>query len=252
MVRALIVLICSFGICLSALMPASAQGVVLANSDPVVTIHSNFSGQAFTLFGAIDPQQVSRPDASQYDVVIVIEGPPQDQRVSMRGRQAGIVLTTQSANYKDVPSYYAVLSSRPLNVILSEDMLDDPSFSALAVIERARVSGDAMFDAELARLRRSAGSIEESGMGVAFLSRTAFATRIDLPSNVTNGLYSARAYVYADGELLNTTISRFSVRTEGFERFIATMAVTQPLVYGLLAVLLALLTGWLGGVLFKR
>jgi uncharacterized protein (TIGR02186 family) len=136
--------------------------------------------------------------------------------------------------------------------MLSEDMLDDPSFSALAVIERARVSGDALFDAELARLRRTAGSIEESGMGVAFLSRTAFATRIDLPSNVTNGLYSARAYIYADGELLNTTISRFSVRTEGFERFVATMAITQPFLYGLVAVFLALFTGWLGGVLFKR
>lgn len=250
--QALILLIGLFGFSMAALPNASAQGVVLANSDPVVTIHSNFAGQAFSLFGAIDPHEIGAPDGAQYDAVIVIEGPRQDQRVSMSGRQAGIVLTTQTATYQGVPSYYAVLSSRPLNVMLSPEMQNDPGFDPLAVIAAARISGDPLFDEELRRLRRKAGTLIESGMGVAFLSRTAFAARIDLPSNVANGLYSARAFIFVDGEMIGSTITRFSVRTEGFERFVATMALRQPLLYGVAAVLLALLTGWLGGLLFKR
>jgi hypothetical protein len=42
------------------------------------------------------------------------------------------------------------------------------------------------------------------------------------------------------------------VRTQGFERFVADTARMNPAFYGFATILLALLTGWLGGVLFKR
>jgi hypothetical protein len=41
--------------------PAKGQGVFLANSDPVVTIHSTFTGQSITLFGNIEPGTGSVP-----------------------------------------------------------------------------------------------------------------------------------------------------------------------------------------------
>ena len=44
----------------------------------------------------------------------------------------------------------------------------------------------------------------------------------------------------------------WAVQSIGFERFLALSAVQQPLLYGLVCVVLALFTGWLGGVLFKR
>ena len=44
----------------------------------------------------------------------------------------------------------------------------------------------------------------------------------------------------------------FSVRKIGFERFLGLAAVQQPLLYGICAVILALFTGWLGGVVFRR
>ena len=42
------------------------------------------------------------------------------------------------------------------------------------------------------------------------------------------------------------------MRKIGFERFLALSAVQQPALYGLICVILALFTGWLGGVIFKR
>jgi hypothetical protein len=45
---------------------------------------------------------------------------------------------------------------------------------------------------------------------------------------------------------------RFFVQKSGFERFVGEAAVNQPLLYGIATVLLALITGWLGGVLFRR
>jgi hypothetical protein len=38
----------------------------------------------------------------------------------------------------------------------------------------------------------------------------------------------------------------------GFERFLYNAAVGQPFLYGLVCVILAIFTGWLGGVVFRR
>ena len=42
------------------------------------------------------------------------------------------------------------------------------------------------------------------------------------------------------------------MRKIGFERFLGLAAQQQPLLYGLVCVILALFTGWLGGVVFRR
>jgi hypothetical protein len=42
------------------------------------------------------------------------------------------------------------------------------------------------------------------------------------------------------------------VRKSGFENFVYVMSRQQPLLYGIACVLLALGTGWLAGVVFRR
>jgi hypothetical protein len=42
------------------------------------------------------------------------------------------------------------------------------------------------------------------------------------------------------------------VRKSGFENFVFVASRQQPLLYGIVCVLLALGTGWLAGVVFKR
>ena len=58
--------------------------------------------------------------------------------------------------------------------------------------------------------------------------------------------------MFKDGKVIARKSEGFAVRKIGFERFLALSAVQQPLLYGLVCVALALFTGWLGGVLFRR
>ena len=44
----------------------------------------------------------------------------------------------------------------------------------------------------------------------------------------------------------------FTVRKTGFESFVYVASRQYPLVYGLVCVALALFTGWLAGVVFRR
>lgn len=238
---------------LAALAPAMAQGVVFTNSDPLVVIHSTFTGRTITLFGNVESGQGAVPDYGYYDVIITLRGPTGNRIVRAKERQLGMILNSDAATYRVLPGYYAVLSSRPFGSFLSEDRAAEPQFSLLGMAAASRMEPDQeAFDAELVRLMQRAGLFLAAERGVTFHSRTAFSTRIPLPSIVPNGVYTAQAFVVARGEIVATTTTSFVVRTEGFERFVSRSAQAQPFFYGLAAVLIAIATGWIGGVLFKR
>ncbi|SMQ85422.1 conserved hypothetical protein [Devosia lucknowensis] len=221
--------------------------VVMTNSDPVVAVHSNFRGQAVTLFGTVETPP---PEGQSYSVVVVVQGPSSDWVVREKTRQFGLVLNAQSATYERVPSYYGIFSSSPLEQLgLSGLSVFDPTALAKSLREDVFAPD---FDGELVRLMQARGRFSVSDRGVVMLSSTAFSVRVPIASNATNGLYLARAFVYAGGERVADSTTRFTVRTQGFERYVADVARSNPPLYGLVTILIALGTGWLGGVLFRR
>ena len=225
--------------------------VVFLNSDPVVAVHSNFRGQTVTLFGSIEPEEQAQ--SGPYSVVILVQGPSADWVVREKERRGGLVLNGASALYTRAPSYYAILSSSPPSQFASPETLDrqDLSFEEWAALVRQGV-GPSDLDAEFVRLMRAAGNFIEGERSVVMHSATTFSARVPLASNAANGLYLARALILAEGVVVADTTTRFTVRTQGFERYVANLAGANPVLYGLATVLLALGTGWLGGVLFKR
>ena len=110
------------------------------------------------------------------------------------------------------------------------------------------------------RVRARTGAADDRGRAVRghrrtavnFLSDTFYSARLTLPSNAPPGPYLALTYVFKDGKVIARKSEGFSVSKIGFERFVALAAVQQPLLYGIVCVVLALFTGWLGGVIFKR
>ena len=242
------------GLAILSCISAAAQdqvNVVFLNSDPVVAVHSNFRGQTVTLFGNIEAGE--QAPKGPYSVVVLVQGPSADWVVREKERQGGLVLNNASARYAQTPSYYAILSSSPLTQIVSPEIIDKQrlSFAGLAALTR---QGDdtSNLDPEFVRLMRAAGDFIEGERGVVMHSATTFLARVPIASNAVNGLYLARALIIADGKVIGETTTRFTVRTQGFERYVANLARSNPVLYGLATILLALGTGWLGGVLFKR
>lgn len=234
---------------------ARAQSLIFGTSDPTISIHSNFSGETITLFGNIEPSvDGTRPEGS-YDVIFVVRGPAEERVVRRKERQLGIILNADYALFTGLPSFYSVLSSRPLTTILDPQIIDDRNLSALSQAELAltQTSGNvALFEAELVRLMGRANLFRTDERGVTFHSPTFFSTRVVLPANVPNGPFLAQAFLVQNGEIVAQQARRFFVQKSGFERFLGEAAVNQPLLYGISCVLLALFTGWMGGVLFRR
>jgi uncharacterized protein (TIGR02186 family) len=79
-----------------------------------------------------------------------------------------------------------------------------------------------------------------------------FRAAIPLPSNVPTGSYPIDVKLFAGGEMIARTSSALEVIKVGFEQYVADAARDHGLLYGLATSLMALLTGWLASVVFRR
>ncbi|ODT81506.1 MAG: hypothetical protein ABS76_11745 [Pelagibacterium sp. SCN 64-44] len=234
-------------------MPARAEdavGVVLTSSEAVVLMHPNFSGEVVTLFGAIDPPR--NAPASPYSVLVIVQGPRADWVVREKTRQLGLVLNSAAVQYEQVPSYFGIFSSGPRDGdefgILAQRELGYEGLVGTSRIWR----GGPQLDSEFIRLMERDGRFVQRVGGTTMHSPTAFSVRVRIASSAFNGTYIARALVIAGGEVVGETTTHFRVRTQGLERFMEQAARDNSALYGLATIILALVTGWLGGVLFKR
>lgn len=240
-----------------AASPAKAERVVAAVSNPDVQITSSFEGTTISLFGNIEPE-FGGPEKfveGPFNVIVVVEGPRADQVARLKTNNFGLWTNTAQETFRLFPTFYQVLSSGEPAKIATADLL---TANAIAPIDQARASAEPaslgvdVFGNALIRLMTEDGHFGVNDNGISFLSDTSFTAQVTLPSDVANGPFIAHIYVLKDKELVADHAVGFTVRKSGFERFVGDAARQWPLFYGLVCVVLALGTGWLAGVAFKR
>ena len=237
--------------------PAQAERLISTISNQTIQINSSFDGETVTLFGSIEPDRAKGETAISgvYNAIIVIEGPFISRVARQKTNVAGIWINTDQVVFERFPSFFHVLASDRLTDITDivtltvKNILPDTYAlqSAKAAWYKAVV-----FSRELIRLMTERGLFGIHEQAVQFLSNTTYSGRLTLPSDIPNGLFIAHTYVFKNGQMVAEGSDGFSVRKSGFERFLGLAAVQQPLLYGIVCVCLALGTGWLGGVVFRR
>lgn len=235
--------------------PARAEIVTAGLSDTRVEIQSNFVGTELTLFGLIEAEPGAEL-AETYDVAVVVRGPGEDTVTRRRERIAGIWINRRAVGFADAPSYYAVLSNRPLAEIADPETLAEYQIG-LGNIRLEAEGADSPAQAEAFRramIDRKAdrGLYVAAERGVDMMAPALFATHIPLPAYIRTGAYSARILVFSQGTLVATQRETFWVAKSGFEERVSNWAERRPFLYGLGAVAIAIFAGWFAGVIFRR
>jgi uncharacterized protein (TIGR02186 family) len=218
-----------------------------------IRVRQGFTGTQLLLFGAIlDPQ--GRRARQPYDIVVVLKGPTEPVLVREKAKKLGVWVNAESTAFRSAPSFFAVASSRPIAEIVDDrtaaiyelglGFLQLSPSGAIDPVEQTR------FTEGLVDLRRRQALYQENGNGVKISDGVLYQARIAVPSNVVTGRYTAETFAIVDGRVIASAIAEVQVEKQGFERFVAEQADRSSFLYGLFAVFLSLLMGWLAGRVF--
>lgn len=95
-------------------------------------------------------------------------------------------------------------------------------------------------------------AINSDSTQIDILDGNLFKTNIPIPNTVPIGNYTVSVYLLINSELKKDYKYGFKVKRIGIESMIHNLAINFPLIYGLLAVLLAGLMGWISAEMFRR
>ena len=216
-------------------------------SNHLVAISTGFVGATVLLFGAVD---------GSGDVVVVVRGAPQTEVVRRREPVLGIWVNRAQAVVTDLPTYYRVAATHPLDQIATPAVLDRHQIGVDHLKAKVRRRDKAVSDADYAqaalRLKEAAGLYQAKTGVVSFVGGRLFRTEMEFPANVPTGTYSVEVYLLRQGEVVSAQSTPLIVSKIGLGAEVFDFANHHAALYGLVAILLAASAGWLGAVAFRR
>ncbi|SFB17970.1 conserved hypothetical protein [Poseidonocella pacifica] len=240
MVRILLLALCF------ALPASAAEEVVLGLSRDRVSITAFFDGSEILVFGAVKRDEPIPEE--RLEVIITVEGPREPLVIRRKERRFGIWVNTESVEVASAPSFYAVASTAPLVVAMSEeeDLRSRVSiYNAIRTVSAAPEGTDtARFIDALVRIRLREGLYQRRPYHVVLDEQTLFRTSVQLPANISEGGYETRIFLTRQGEIVHQFKTVIDVQKVGLERFLFSLSREQPFVYGIMAVGIALVAGW--------
>lgn len=244
---------------LGSVSPANAERIIISISKHVVQITSNFDGTQIVLFGSIERDTPTAPLKPSYDIVVTITGPRQTVVTRQKARVLGIWANVDSRTFTDVPSYLAVLTTRPVVSIVNADNARRLQIGLDNVPLRQKLGGevvdsplDDLFRNNFVQIKRDLRLYVEKDKTVTFITPTFFRADIPLPPIAPLGNYDVEVKLLSEGNLITRANSAFELVKSGFEHFVAESARNHALLYGLATALLAFITGWFASILFRR
>jgi uncharacterized protein (TIGR02186 family) len=242
-----------------AATPARAERLIASVSNHRVTVTPNYAGEELVLFGSVETDASTPANRTNYDLVVTVSGPRADMVTRRKERKFGIWINTDSRQFLKVPAYLALFSNRPFDAIASPEVQRRQGLGLNNVLLTQRVGPDYAdvvpndpFRSAFVRLRSEHGLYREATSAVTFLTPTLFRTGIPLPGEVPIGTYDVEIKLFADGALVARTETAFEIVKVGFEQFIATTARQNGLAYGLVTAFMALMTGWMASIVFRK
>lgn len=247
-----LLLYCAGIICLSGSVSAGQQLAalpdVLTITPRIMNINTFFSGGELTISGNI---------LSSEDIILEIRGKDSESSFDMKGRVGPFWMAIGNIKLENIPELYQLL--------LPEGPDWDRKAEALGLgIDRLkdRLITSGTVDIPLnvfkmfAKLKDHEGLYRQVPNAIRYSPESDGTKRFTavclLPDRIKTGTYEIKATTILNGIAERQMKDHFSVNEIGFIKLVNHLALDRRLIYGVSAVIIALMAGLIMGVLFKQ
>jgi hypothetical protein len=192
------------------------------------------------------------------EAVMEVEGQTGDEHLMRKGRRGGLWLNVGEIDFHGAPSLYMVMSTDPK--LLEAAAAAEP-WGYPALKTRVTMSGLVQDPERNEFLEQFLKMKESEGLYTTFqepIKKSPVAGGLvpvkgefQLPTNVRPGSYEVCLSVIQEGRITAKNCGELKVTMVGFPAMIATLAYQHGAIYGILAVVIAIVTGFAIGFVFK-
>lgn len=227
-----------------------AQNQIVADlSQENVKISTDFQGAKILLFGAYDGKKGD-------DIIVIVTGPKGLVTVQKKEKILGVWVNTRKVNYINTPKYLSISSNRRIDDILNKktQKISEIGLNNLNIRMQPgiKVENEKQWRQALTRnmLKSNLWSVNENS--VSLNKDALFRSLLELPSNVITGQFEVKILHYRNSKLVSQQINSINVSKSGISAEIYDIAQNYSTLYGIFAVLLAVLVGWGSNLIFRK
>ena len=229
---------------------AKSSEVLVDLSANKVKVNSSFVGTNVMVFGTKKPSE---------SIVILIIGPSEKIVVRKKQPLGGIWVNGEKQEFQNVPGFYAIASTQPLNEIIGPHLMKRYEIGIHNLIANrllrkkpADNKSDKAFKEALIRGKKKQLLFLDEPLKINVISDQLFKTSFHFPSNMTTGDYTVKVFAFQKKKFISMTTKNISVEKTGIGADLFRFAKEQSALYGILAIVIAMLSGWIAAVIFRK
>jgi uncharacterized protein (TIGR02186 family) len=239
-----------------ALTPTAQEKVVTAASKNLVEIGLSYKGDQIHFFG-VSP-------IKDCDLIIRLTAEKSEEvKLSVKGRVGPFWMTVKQYDVTDAPFIYKLHSTKPVDQIVSPETAQELELGYVAVQKKMQMHlsrGDAAPDDAdkvfkgLVKIKEDANlyNIVTDPKRLEITEGRLFKHYFRFPPAATEGRYVVESFAFVQGQLVGYGKDVIEIKKVGVEAWMTSVSQHHPLLFGLMAVFIAMAVGLLVGMIFKK
>jgi Putative transmembrane protein (Alph_Pro_TM) len=233
-------------LCVPAYGTPAAQDLHV--SPAYIHIRTFFNGASITISADI-PKQSS--------AIVEVTGAARPERLRRRGRRAGLWMSVGELTVRGAPSVYLLMSTPDLpNVSAAGDHWGYKALEKhVQFTGTLPKQGSGLLFQEFIKLKQSQGLYGVFPKSLKPVNTSGGSKKVEghliLPGNIAPGNYHILLSVLNNGKLVEQRSSDLPVKMRGLPGMLFTLAYQHAVLYGLAAVFIAIVTGFIMGLIFS-
>lgn len=226
-------------------LAGSTVSVTTKNKPHLVHIGAFFNGTQLTVSGEVGIGN---------DVVVIVSGEQEELTLKKKGKALGLLwMNLGDVHFKKVPNLYILYSSKKrMELVDSESKTWEQIGIGFEFVKKemeidAPLAKRDNLANELLKLKQNQGLYASYPGEISFKLKNekekSFTVNVWIPPRIPTGEYQVRIMEIHDGHIVDNSRDQIKVEEEGIPLMLSSLAFNHSLLYGFLAVLIAVAAG---------